>query len=96
MVKHNVCVSLKEPTTENINKMKQLMLSVKDNISVVKNVSVEKDILHTPMSFDMMLFVEFDSRDELMQFIAHPYHAEYIQNESAKYVNNLHVFDFEY
>ncbi len=96
MVKHIVCAKLKDPTPENISTMKNLMLSMKDNISLIKALSVEEDFLHSPDSFDIMLFAEFDSKDELMQYIAHPYHAQYIQTESAKYVSDIRIMDFEF
>ena len=75
---------------------KALMLSMKDNISLIRALSVEEDFLHSPDSFDIMLFAEFGSRDELMQYIAHPYHAQYIQTESAKYVSDIRIMDFEF
>lgn len=95
MIKHIVCVTLQKPDAENLSSMKKLMLSVKDNIPVVKNVSVEEDFMRNPISFDMMMFVELDSNEALMQYLEHPYHAEYIQTESAKYVKELRIFDFE-
>lgn len=96
MVKHIVCAKLKDPTPENLSAMKTLMLSMKDNISLIRKISFEVDILHSPDSFDMMLFTEFDSKEDLMTYAAHPYHAQYVASESSKYVTEVRIMDFEF
>ena len=93
MIRHIVLVTMKDVSEENIRRLSDLMLSAKDNIPSVKNAYISRDILHTPVSFDMILTVEFDSPDGLKEFIGHPYHTEHIQKRSEEYVKELRLID---
>ena len=96
MVKHIVSFKLKERTPENIEIMKKLILSMKDNIDLIRDIRVEEDLLHTPDSFDLMLFADFDSKADLEAYVKHPYHWEYVGGMSKAYVSEVHPFDYEY
>lgn len=95
MVNHIVCFKLKERTQENIDFMKNLIMSMKDNIDLIRSLRVEEDFLHAPDSFDLMLFAEFDSREDLMAYVQHPYHMDYVGKTSMPYVSAVHPFDYE-
>ena len=95
MVKHMVAFKLKDPTRENIDAMKSLIMTMQDKIDVVRNMRVEEDFLRAPESFDLMLFAEFDNREDLMTYARHPYHLEFVGAKCAPYVTEVHPFDYE-
>ena len=47
MIKHIVLAKLKNPTEENISSLCSLMLSMKENIDVIDDVKVQRNILQT-------------------------------------------------
>jgi hypothetical protein len=57
MIKHVVCFKLKDNSPEHCKKIKELMLTMKDNIEYVRDVEVGIDFLHSPRSYDIMLSV---------------------------------------
>lgn len=93
MVRHNVLIKLQDPSEENIAALSELMLSAKENIPSVKDACIRRDILHTPVSFDLMFTITFDDPDGLRQFIGHPYHTENIQKGSEEYIAELRLID---
>ena len=95
MVKHMVAFKLKEPTRENIDAVKGIIMSMLGEIDVVRSLRVEEDFLRAPESFDLMLFAEFDNRDDLMTYAMHPYHLEFVGAKCAPYVTAVHPFDYE-
>lgn len=93
MLKHIVLIKLRENSEESYSALEGLMLSMQESIPVIKNEIVSRNIAQTPVSFDMMLTVELESPEALQAFIAHPYHAEFIQKGSEKYVSELRLVD---
>lgn len=93
MLKHIVLIKLRENNEESYSALEALMLSMQESIPVIKNEVVSRNIVQTPVSFDMMLTIELDSPEALQAFISHPYHAEFIQKESEKYICELRLMD---
>lgn len=93
MIKHIVLVKMKDPTEENVTLLSNIMLSVKDHIEFIKDAKIQRDFMQTPVSFDLMLIIEMESQDNLIQFISHPYHTDYMQKESKLYVKELRLID---
>ena len=96
MIKHVVTAKLKEATPENLKAQMDLMLSMKDHIPFIKEHEVHADFVHTPVSFDIIAISTFETREDLNGYIAHPYHADFIQRESEKYVSEIRLVDYEY
>lgn len=93
MIKHYVFAVMKEATDENFSALSRIMLSAKDNIPSVRAAYIDRDILHTPMSFDILLTLEFDDPDGLKAFIDDPYHMGYMLTETNKYVKEIRLID---
>lgn len=60
MIKHIVCFKLKEPDEALLNKTKDILLSMKGNVPLAKNVEVGIDFLHSPRSYDIILQVTLE------------------------------------
>ena len=93
MIKHYVFAVLKENTDENFDAVSKVMLSAKGNIPSVRAAYIDRDILHTPMSFDVLLTLEFDDPEGLKEFVDHPYHMGYMLEETNKYVKEIRLID---
>lgn len=76
MFTHIVFFKLKEPTEENLQKAKDIFLSMKGNIPMLKYLEVGVDELHTERSYDLALITKFDSLEEMNIYQKHPYHVE--------------------
>ena len=55
MIKHIVCFKLKEG--ESPEKAKEVLLSMKGNVSFIKDIEVGTDFLHSDRSYDVYLSV---------------------------------------
>lgn len=84
MIKHVVCFKLKDNSPEHCQKIKELMLTMKDHIECVRDVEVGIDFLHSARSYDMMLSVYLDSAEYLDKYANHPYHVENVKSYMAQ------------
>ena len=75
MIKHVVLWKFKEENkTENMQKAKEMLLSLVGVIDEIKRMNVYFDVSHTDASMDMMLDTEFLSAEELRVYAIHPEH----------------------
>jgi len=82
MLTHVVFFRLKDKSKETIEKVKNDLLALKDEIPLIKSLEVGVDILHTERSFDIVLYSKFDSLEDMQAYQVHPAHvkfSEYIQ-----------------
>lgn len=96
MIKHIVTAKLKENTPEYLKAQMDLMLSMKENIPFIKEHEVHADFFHAPVSFDIVAISTFENKEDFMGYISHPYHADFVQTESNKYVSEIRIVDFEF
>ena len=96
MVKHIVLTSLLERSPENIDKVRTVMLSMKENIPLIREISVHEDILHVPDSFDIVLEATFDNKADLLEYVQHPYHMVNVAGELSKYCKDTRIIDYEF
>ncbi len=75
MFTHIVFFKLKETTRKNLQKAKNILLSMEGNIPMLKYLEVGVDELHTERSYDIVLITRFDSVDDMNAYQIHPYHA---------------------
>ena len=57
MIKHVVCFKLKDG--ESPEKAKEVLLSMKGNVSLIRDIEVGVDVLHSERSYDLILSVVF-------------------------------------
>jgi len=74
MMRHIVCFKLQDPSEENCRKAKEVLLSMKENVPQVREISVGVDFLHSARSYDLILQVDLDGREELEPYQNDPYH----------------------
>jgi ABC-type polysaccharide/polyol phosphate transport system ATPase subunit len=84
MVTNNLLIKLKERSKDEIEKVKNLLLSMDGKISALVNIKVETDIRGPEKSgYDIMLITQFNEFGDLDKYLNHPVHlevSEYIKN----------------
>jgi hypothetical protein len=81
MVTNNLLIKLKEGDKENIQKVKDALLNMKDKIDVLHNIQVETNIRHGAAAYDILLMTRFSSLEDMETYLIHPLHVEI-----AKYI----------
>ena len=79
MITNNLLIKLKDRTNENIAKTRDVLLSMRGQIEVLRDVRVELDIRHGPSSYDLMLIAQFASMQDLEAYLVHPLHVKVAQ-----------------
>ncbi|GFO55997.1 stress responsive protein [Geomonas sp. Red276] len=85
MVTHIVLFKLKEPTAENIEKARNILLSMDGKVDLLRHLEVGVDVIRSERSADIALVTKFDSLADLQAYQVHPYHA----NEVAAYMRSV-------
>lgn len=93
MIKHIVCFKLKEG--EDVNKAKEILLSMKGNVPMLKEIQVGVDILHSERSYDLYLSVVVEDMKALEEYQNHPYHVEVVKTHMHKVRTASVAVDFE-
>lgn len=78
MIKHIVCFKLKDNSQESKDKAKEVLLSMKGNVSTIKDIQVGTDFLMSERSFDVILEVILDDND-LDNYQNDPYHVNVVK-----------------
>ena len=79
MIKHIVCFKLKNPTEEECRKAADVLLSMKGNVELLRDIQVGIDFLHSDRSYDLILEVVLDDKDALDAYQVHPYHVNVVK-----------------
>lgn len=94
MLTHVVFFKLKDKSSGTLEKLKNDLLALKEQIPVLRSIEVGIDILQTERSFDLVLYSKFDSLEDMQAYQIHPAHlkvAEYIQTVKE----TVYAVDFE-
>lgn len=59
---------------ENMDWVKSHLEALPKTIPFLRSIRVEKDVTRSDRSFDMVLFCEFDSPEDLAKYVVHPDH----------------------
>ena len=95
MFKHVVCFKLKDNSREHCEKIKAMMLKMKDNIEYIKDIEVGIDTLHSARSYDIILSIVLDKAEDLNKYSDHPYHVENVKSYMAQARTDSIAVDFE-
>ena len=68
MIKHIVCFKLKDNSVENCEKAKEVLLSMKGNVPLIRDIAVGVDFLHSERSYDVILEVVLDDAKALEDY----------------------------
>lgn len=95
MIKHIVCVKLKDNSIENCEKVKELLLSMNGNVPMIENLEVGIDFVNAKQSYDIYLQVEVADREQLNAYINDRYHCDVVKKSLSDYVSSLITVDYE-
>lgn len=79
MIKHIVCFKLKDNSSEQCQKAKEVLLSMKDNVPQIRDIEVGVDFLGSERSYDIILQVVLESAAELENYHNDPYHCSVVK-----------------
>ena len=74
MIKHVVCYQLHERTENKKQEVKNMFMSMKDQIDVIKELQVGLDFLKSERSYDVVLEITFETVEDMNSYQQHPYH----------------------
>ncbi len=95
MIKHIVCFKLKDNSEEMLNKTRLILMSMKDNVPMIKDIEVGVDFLHSPRSYDIFLAVTLDSREALDEYQKDTYHVEVVKKHMHQVMESSVALDFD-
>ena len=72
MIKHVVCFKLTDPTPENCEKAREVLLSMDGKVEQIRQIEVGVDFLHSDRSYDLNLKVLLDDRAALNAYQQNP------------------------
>lgn len=93
MIKHIVCFKLKDG--EDVNKAKEVLLSMKGNVPLIRDIEVGVDVLHSERSYDLILSVVLDDMKALEDYQNDPYHVNVVKTHMHKVRSASVAIDFE-
>ena len=94
MIKHVVCFKLAEPTEELLKNTKDILLSMKGNVPMLRDIEVGVDFLHSSRSYDIILIVTLDSRDDLDKYQNDPYHCDVVKRHMHSVASSSIALDW--
>ena len=95
MIKHVVCFKLSEPSKELLEKTKGILLSMKGNVPMLRDIEVGVDFLHSPRSYDIILIVTLDSKEDLDKYQNDPYHCDVVKRHMHSVASSSIALDWE-
>lgn len=96
MVKHVLFVKLKEYSEEGCEKVKDLFMSMKDEVPFIRELNVGIDYLHSQRSYDIVLELVVDDREALEAYQHHPYHVEQVKPYIHQVRSGSATVDYEF
>jgi hypothetical protein len=96
MIKHVVCYQLHERTQDKAIEVKNMFMSMKDRIEVIKELQVGIDFLRSERSYDVVLEITFDSVEDMNTYQKHNYHVETVKPFMAKAKKLSVSVDYEF
>ena len=93
MIKHVVCFKLKDG--ESPERAKEVLLSMKGNVPMIKDIEVGTDLLHSERSFDVYLSVVLDDMKALEEYQNDPYHVSVVKKHMHAVRQSSVAIDFE-
>lgn len=93
MIKHVVCFKLNEG--ESPEKAKEVLLSMKGNVPMLRGIEVGVDCLHSARSYDVILSVILDDMKALSDYQQDKYHVEVVKKHMHAVTKTSVAVDFE-
>ncbi len=96
MVKHIVLFKLKNPTTEETEKAKSVLMSMEGKVPELRSIEVGIDFLHSGRSYDVALIVTVDDKDALERYQKNEYHCSVVKPHMHAVREGSVAIDFEF
>ncbi len=74
MVRHIVFFKLPDNSKDKIQELKNMLLSMKGEVEVLKNIEVGINFSQSPRAFDLALIADFETKEDLKKYSTHPKH----------------------
>lgn len=94
MIKHIVCFKLKDNREMEKNKVKELLLSMKENMSTVIDIEVGCDFLASERSYDVILQVTLADKEALDVYQNDEYHVNTVKSYMHKTAQSSIAVDY--
>lgn len=95
MIKHIVCFKLANPTEELLKKTKDILLSMKGNVPMLRDIEVGVDFLHSARSYDVILQVWLDNKEDLDAYQNDPYHCSVVKTHMHSIASSSIAIDYD-
>lgn len=96
MIKHVVCYKLKERTMESKQAVKKMFMSMKKEISEIKELNVGLDFLGSERSYDVILEIVFETKEDMNAYQKNPYHVTIVKPFMANARETSVSVDYEF
>ena len=93
MIKHIVCFKLNEG--ESPEKAKEVLLSMKGNVPMLKGIEVGIDKLHSARSYDVILSVVLDDMQALADYQQDAYHVNVVKKHMHAVTKTSVAIDYD-
>lgn len=94
MIKHVVCFKLKDNSEEMKQKTKEVLLSMKGKVGLLRGIEVGVDFLGSARSFDVILSVVLDDEAALNAYQQDKYHCEVVKTHMHAVMENSVSVDY--
>ncbi len=74
MIKHVVCFKLFNSEPSHLAEVKAKLMSMKENVPIIRDIEVGTDFLHSARSYDVILTVTLDDERALEEYQNDEYH----------------------
>ena len=95
MIKHIVCFKLANPTEELLKKTKDILLSMKGNVPMLRDIEVGVDFLHSARSYDVILQVWLDNKEDLDAYQNDSYHCSVVKTHMHSVASSSIAIDYD-
>lgn len=96
MIKHIVCFKLKDNSTEEKTKVRDLLLSMKGKVPTVQEIEVGCDFLGSQRSYDVILQVVLASEAALDEYQNDEYHVNVVKKYMHQTAEKSISVDYEF
>ncbi|MEA4827734.1 MAG: Dabb family protein [Clostridium sp.] len=95
MFTHVVFFKLKEPTIDNLEKARRLLVDMEGKIEQLKGLEVGVDVVRSERSYDIALITRFDSQKDMDDYQVHPYHVNEVLKNLKPMLQSSAAVDYE-
>ncbi|MGN1328115.1 MAG: Dabb family protein [Eubacterium sp.] len=94
MIKHIVCFKLKNNSAEECKKAAEVLRSMEGNVSLLREIEVGVDFLHSNRSYDVILQVMLDDEKALDDYQKDEYHCSVVKEHMHKVAETSVAIDY--